>query len=833
MTVVDATRIGREMTALEVEHRARLGVPADAPRVVVVTESTHWDPDWLLTSTEYLRTMVRGTLDRAIDALEAEPRRIYSLECTFFPDLYWTASPERRSRFHDLVEQGRLRFTGCGVTTPDTLIPEDELLLRDLLEGQEWMRARGMTQEPRVLYLPDSFGHSPGLPALLAAADVPYAAICRIDGMRFPGAELEAASHFPIPGSTAAQLTAAGTADFIWRGPDGTEVLTHWHAFGYGHGDMVASGGFSRALGLPLSWPSRDARKVASRIDGIIDQLTPLARTPYLLLAIGFDFVRPVPRLVELLDRWNETEYDRTGVWLVNAGLDDYLDLVAEHRDALPTFEADPNPYWTGFYSSRPALKRACRDLGRTLIAADHVRTVATLRGGGGARTTPTDRTTPTPWWVATTSNHHDFVTGTAPNRVARAEQWPWLTAALREARAAAGTDATPVDGSPTCADDAPATPAATWTRDGGRVTVTCGAIEATFDEAQGGALVRLVDGERVLVDRPSLVLTAHAESGGLWRMGNEYPGGRWTVADASDRHPALVTVLRTDAGARVAVRSTLDGRPAATTLDLSADGSEVVVRTAVAPRLRRTVTLGWAPVAEPTGLQMHQPGGIVARPLHRRFTPTFWPLHSWAALTGDPALPSLVVATSVPTALHVSETLLECVVARNAPKELAYGVVPLLAPAIGLERGTHRAELAFGSSPVDLTAQIATGRTLWEQVDRAAGRRRPEWVVEVDDELVEIIAVKPADRGPGTIVRLRSWMLRGARKTIRLTAAPSAGATIGSAWRTDARERDLEPLAVSDGIVTLDLATTFTTVRVTFATPDPITSAPASDGRG
>ena len=66
----------------------------------------------------------------------------------------------------------RLHFTGSGVTTPDTLLPEDELILRDLLVGQEWLRSRGMHQEPRLLYLPDSFGHSPGLPALLHAAGI-------------------------------------------------------------------------------------------------------------------------------------------------------------------------------------------------------------------------------------------------------------------------------------------------------------------------------------------------------------------------------------------------------------------------------------------------------------------------------------------------------------------------------------------------------------------------------------------------------------------------------------------------------------------------------------
>jgi len=105
------------------------------------------------------------------------------------------------------------------------------------------------------------------------------------------------------------------------------------------------------------------------------------------LLAIGFDFVRPLPRLVELLNRWNDSSFVRTGVWLVNAGLDDYLDLVSHHRSALPTISLDPNPYWSGFYASRPTLKSTCKDLGRRLVSDDNERTRAAVVDSSGSDT--------------------------------------------------------------------------------------------------------------------------------------------------------------------------------------------------------------------------------------------------------------------------------------------------------------------------------------------------------------------------------------------------------------------------------------------------------------
>lgn len=811
------------MPATEAGIRVRLGVPVEAARVMVVTESTHWDPNWLFTSTEYFRFCVRRTLDRAIDALVEEPRRVFSLECAFFPDLYWDRRPSRRGSFRDLVNEGRLRFTGSGVTTPDTLLPDDELLLRDLLIGQEWLRSRGMTQEPRVLYLPDSFGHSPGVPSLLAAAGVPYAAVCRIDGMRFPGADMEPAASFPRPGSSAELLLGEGTADFVWRGPDGSEALAHWQAFGYGHGDMIASGGLSRALGLPTAWPDRRERHVAARINRYIEQLSLVARTPYLLLAVGFDFVRPVPRLVELLDRWNETDYERTGVWLVNAGLDDYLDLVAHHRDKLPTLSLDPNPYWMGFYASRPGLKAACRDLGRHLVAVDNERATAATVGGGptGRAGRPEDDGHSVAWWRAVTSNHHDYITGTAPDRVARGEQMRWLRAALADTAPTGPGSGIPYPSIAPEQDDG-RSDRPSWTRTGAQVTVTTAWLTAVFDELRGGALVSLTDASGAeLLAAPSLELRSYAESGGLWRMGHEFRGGRWTLRDCTTRHRAEITVTAHTELVRVTIRATLDGRPAEVVVELAAGDPSILVRTSVTAPNRRTVTLA-AHQRSPIGsLAMHQPGGMVTRPLQRWYDPTFWPLHSFAVALPDAdgggPPPGLAVAAAVATALHANPAgTVETVVARTAVKELAFGAIPVLAPAWGRRWGTQHADIALRwlDDPNPATV-IQAGRELTRRVDQAAGRQPPRWLIETDDPLVEVITVKLAHRGDGIIVRLRHWGPPGPPRPVTLTLASGTGAEITAAWRTDSRERDLNALVVDEGAARLSIDRYLTTARL------------------
>jgi hypothetical protein len=59
--------------------RRSLGIPADAARVLVLAETSHWDPDWLYTADEYFERFVRRNLDLAIASLLDEPRRIYSI----------------------------------------------------------------------------------------------------------------------------------------------------------------------------------------------------------------------------------------------------------------------------------------------------------------------------------------------------------------------------------------------------------------------------------------------------------------------------------------------------------------------------------------------------------------------------------------------------------------------------------------------------------------------------------------------------------------------------------------------------------------------------------
>ena len=213
------------------------------------------------------------------------------------------------------------------------------------------------------------------------------------------------------------------TLDFVWRDDDGAEVLCHWNAFTYFQGDMLAHAGIMRWNGHVAAIPWRTRGHIARRIDGFVRQLEPVSRTPYLLCPIGMDFNDPIDRLPELLHRYNRERFGSTGTWAVLAGMDDYFALVAHHSARLPVLSVDPNPYWMGFYASRPELKqrphahRPDASLGGSAVCADSPRSLFSKRRSakGGSTSCSSTTTTPSPGRPRIASPTGSSATGSTP----------------------------------------------------------------------------------------------------------------------------------------------------------------------------------------------------------------------------------------------------------------------------------------------------------------------------------------------------------------------------------------------------------------------------------
>ena len=807
----------------EGELRRRLGIPPDARRVLIFGETSHWDPNWLHTTEEYYQLCIPRILDRVLCALEAEPRRVFAIESLFFLKLYWQNHPEQRKRLRSLLGQRRLRLTGTGITTPDTVLPDPEAILRDYADGQHWLAESGITVEPRLAYLPDDFGHSPALPTLLVALGFDLAAITRIDGMFFIGSDYRPRSAFPLAGSSAELLgRKLGTADFFWRAPDGSEVLCHWNAFTYFQGDLLAHLGVVRWMDRIYGWSWRSEPHVARQIRGYVRKLEPLSRLPYLFCPIGGDFNGPIEDLVFLLDRYNRIRYPTTGVWAVNAGLDDYLELVGYHRDELPVVALDPNPYWMGFYASRPEAKRRAQRIVRKLVLAEELAVLPALApspDGPLASESAIQRDVRQAWDLAVLSNHHDFITGTSPDRIWREEQQPWLEQAegmADDALARVRSLRPRARAQPPCAPPR-------WRLADGVLEVETEDYRVVVSERAGGCMTsfRLRGLDQELLSGPANDLIGYRDTGGLWRMGHEFWGGGFAEKSRASRLPARIHVDALAHLIQVRVESELEGRPFVRWLWFRSDSPVLRMRLVGSARPKRTVTCRF-PTRLPTAtLTMDVPGGIVERPAHKLYRPTFWPARSFVHLHDAERGPGLAAFLGGPAAVSSDGAgTVEWIALRHARREKAFGLLPILAhPASGTD--PHEGQLDYA---VWFTATgDARQNGLPHHVRRAlrAAMFAPEEadldelansVILVDRADVKVTALKPAFAGDRVVARLSSFARSAVEVRLSCPSRPIRRATL-----CDARERVIADLPVEQGVVVVPMPHALASVLLGF----------------
>lgn len=164
---------------------------------------SHLDVAWLWTYEQTKRKAVR-TFANALALLERDPSFIFIQSQ---PQLYAFVAeedPELFERVRAAVRSGRF---DAGVAAmwvePDCNLPSGESLLRQLLYAHRFCAVE-LGVEPKIAWLPDTFGFTRTLPTLLAHAGIVYFGTTKL--------QWNDTTRFPYP-------------QFRWRGPDGSEVL--------------------------------------------------------------------------------------------------------------------------------------------------------------------------------------------------------------------------------------------------------------------------------------------------------------------------------------------------------------------------------------------------------------------------------------------------------------------------------------------------------------------------------------------------------------------------------------------------------------------------------
>ncbi|MFA5078656.1 MAG: hypothetical protein WC541_04130 [Dehalococcoidia bacterium] len=806
----------------EAALRERLGIPKDARKVLIMAESSHWDPQWLLDTETYYRTCIVRVFKGILSEFRVDPRRTFAIESVLFLKMFWERNPGKQEELRSLINSGRLILTGTAMGQPDTNLPLLESILRDYQIGQQWLRDNGIQAEPDIAAFADNFGHSPALPTILNSLGFRYTSFARVDGGYYEGCDFRPESDFPMPGSTAEiLLKKLQSLDFIWRTADGAELRCLFMPYTYGMGDdltinpaWLLPGLVSRQLfikrwcGIIFGIPSRSENQIAGRVKEYVDRLAPLSRTDYLFCPTGYDFNPPLPGLMKLIDRYNRKSYPQTGIYLISATLKDYFDLTSDAYKDLPVLQdLDINPVSMGCASSRPYIKQLCHQLVKDLVTAE------TLNVTGPNKDQRHAKMLKQAWEAAAESNHHDFITGTSTNSVVYKCQLPLLQKAQSKVDSVLNdlvASLTPI----AAANPAPRPPE--WSQEGSLFKVRNQYYALTLDRDKGGCIVEWLDmaSNKSILKGPANDLILYRDSGGLWRLPWEYPGGLFAEVTRASTSPCLFNVGEKEGILEARIVTDFEGVAITRLVRFRTDSPYVEVTISGSTKKDRTVVCCF-PLHSPGRISMDVPGAVVTRPEHTIYDPTYWAAHSFVNVE-QPNGHGMFVNFSRTASVSISQSGLQFIAVRNINSERTASNKVLMAFGAKGDTREQTISFAFCATPAaephghGMTAASAQISEIWNSdIENRIGAAAKGAVI-VDDAAVGVIGVKDAELGQGVIVHLFSDRVTGQEIRLRVKDRP-----ILEAWSCDARERDIARIKIVDGQAVVPVTSPIICIRV------------------
>ena len=396
-----------------------------APRLNVhISPHSHEDVGWGETYLQYfygtgpypaaVRNVTR-IIPQVIAGLLADPARRFSyVEIAFFA-LFWEgASPAQRADMRMLVAQGRLQFLNGAFSMHDEASPIWSDMVDNTAVGHRFIAETfGQSALPNTTWSIDPFGHS----AFQGVLSSPLAGFQGVLWGREP-AELKAAS------------AAARALERVWLPSRSQGIATFAGAFwdpGYDSPKWVRCAPFlPNASDCTHARGVLDAAQAAAEIAGA---RAAVIRGDDILVNIGGDFnwmyANPdaadpsvgalFPYVDGLIAGLNADPAGRFNAFYSTPSA--YLSAKLAAAPTLPALVSDVFPYnddlaghhmWTGYFTSRPALKGFVRESSALQAGARQLQAAA----GGVAGTGPTNGLFALERALGV-AQHHDAIAGT------------------------------------------------------------------------------------------------------------------------------------------------------------------------------------------------------------------------------------------------------------------------------------------------------------------------------------------------------------------------------------------------------------------------------------
>ncbi|EPS72042.1 alpha-mannosidase, partial [Genlisea aurea] len=378
---------------------------------------THDDVGWLKTIDQYyvgLNNSIQGAcvqnvLDSVIPALLADRnRRFIYVEQAFFQRWWRDQSEETKSIVKGLVYSGRLEFINGGICMHDEATTHYIDMIDQTTLGHRFLKDEfGVT--PRIGWQIDPFGHS-AVQAYLLGAEVGF------DALFFGRIDYQ----------DRAKRKGDKTLEVVWRGSKSRGSLSQIFAGAFYAGNYEPPDGFYFEVNddSPIVQDNVNLfdfnvhQRVEDFVAAALFQAN-VTRSNHIMWTMGTDFkyqyaqswFRNIDKLINYvnLDGRVNALYSTPSF---------YADAKHALNEAWPLKTDDffpyadrINAYWTGYFTSRPAIKGYVRLLSGYFLAA---RQLEFFVGRS-----VTGKTTDSLASAIAISQHHDAVTGTEQQHVA------------------------------------------------------------------------------------------------------------------------------------------------------------------------------------------------------------------------------------------------------------------------------------------------------------------------------------------------------------------------------------------------------------------------------
>jgi len=283
-------------------------------KTIHLIATAHIDPVWLWDWREGLNEGI-ATCRTILDLMDEFPELTFVRgEAAIYQHIE-QHDPVTFRRIHRAVKAGRWDVVGGTYIQPDTNLPATETFLRHFTRGQTYFQKK-FGRVARVAWAADSFGHSGGLPDILAAAGMRGFCFTRPS---------EAHCHLEKPA-------------FWWQGVGGNRVLAHRPAVG---------------------WYGTEREELAKRLDACLAAAL-LSDLDNSACFIGLGNHGGGPTRRQLLDirAWIVRHPE---VRVVYSGLHRLIAALHGEAERLPTHTGELNYCLRGCYSSAARLKFAYR----------------------------------------------------------------------------------------------------------------------------------------------------------------------------------------------------------------------------------------------------------------------------------------------------------------------------------------------------------------------------------------------------------------------------------------------------------------------------------------